>query len=119
MKILLRQSGYFITNIFLLKLYLDAITTFHLDKDNEEVVMGTDIANSPMKDEILSGSPNFRSLPINVNTGIKSSTRFKSLGAIHSITDDAGMKSYSSSDPSGNTEIDVNIHSLGKYLEVM
>ena len=80
--------------------------------------MGTDIANSPMKDEILSGSPNFRSLPINVNTGIKSSTRFKSLGAIHSITDDAGMK-FHSSDPSGNKEIDVNIHSLGKSLDVM
>ena len=83
--------------------------------------MGTDIANSPMKDEILSGSPNFRSLPINVNAGIKSSTRFKSLGAIHSITDDAGNQFHSSdSNPSGreNNEIDVNIHSLGNYLDI-
>ena len=85
--------------------------------------MGTDIANSPMKDEIISGSPDFRSLPSNVNTGIKSSTRFKSLGAIHSITGDAGTKFYSSDcDPSGNitenNEIDVNIHSLGNYLDI-
>ena len=100
---------------------LDAITTFNLDEDNEEIVMGTDIANSTMKDEILSGSPNFRSLPINVNAGIKSSTRFKSLGEIHSSTDDAGFYS-SDSNTSGkikeNNEIDVNIHSLGKYLEI-
>ena len=79
--------------------------------------MGTDIANSQMKDEILSGSPNFRSLPIHVNAGIKSSTRFKSLGSIHSVIDGAGGK-FSSS-PSGtfkqDEEIDVNIHSLGDY----
>ena len=79
-------------------------------------MLGKDIVNSPLRnEETISGSPNFRSLPIHVNEGIhkSSSTKFKSLSAIHALdsTDDTTKRE--------RDEIDVNIHSLGNIVVIL
>ena len=76
-------------------------------------MLGKDVVNSPLRnEETISGSPNFRSLPIHVNEGIhkSSSTKFKSMGAIHALD---------SNDDTTNSEIDVNIHSLGNIIVIL
>ena len=100
----------------LLSFILDAIKTFNLDeKNDEDIVVGTDVANLPMREETfspnLTSSPDFRSLPTHVNDNLKKSKLrlnqpFKSLGAINS--EDGGIYRLES-----NEEVDVNIHSLG------
>ena len=105
-------------SIVILEFYTitDAIATLCPEECNEEVVLGKDIVNSPLRnEETISGSPNFRSLPIHVNEGIhkSSSTKFKSMGAIHALD---------SNDDTGNRqrdEIDVNIHSLGNTIVIL
>ena len=104
--------------------FLDAITNFNLDEQNdEEIVVGTDIANSPMRDDMFSpevtSSPDFRSLPVEVNKNNQKSRQrlfqpFKSLGAINS--DEPGLNQFGGSNSgrrSTQEEIDVDIHSLG------
>ena len=71
--------------------------------------------NSPLRnEETISGSPNFRSLPIHVNEGIhkSSSTKFKSMGAIHALDSNDDLNCQ-------RDEIDVNIHSLGSTIEIL
>ena len=96
---------------------IDAIETFNLGENKEDVVLGKDVANSPMRENILSSSPNFRSLPITINEGIRPSTKFKSLGAIYPV--EGGLNNLLSSDISQSEtmhgeEIDVSIHSLDR-----
>ena len=81
-------------------------------------MVGTDVANLPLRDETfspnLTSSPAFRSLPTHVNDPIKKSRLrlnqpFKSLGAINSEED--GINRLDTK--FGSEGVDVNIHSLG------
>ena len=96
------------------------MTDFNLDeKNDEEIVMGTDIANAPMRDDMftpeVTSSPDFRSLPSEVNRSNKQirqrlDQQFKSLGAINS-----GERGRNGSEKKlTGRELDVDIHSLGK-----
>ena len=98
------------------------MTDFNLDeKNDEEIVVGTDIANAPMRDDMftpeVTSSPDFRSLPSEVNRSNKQirqrlDQQFKSLGAINS--EERGRNG--SEKKLTGRDIDVDIHSLGKVL---
>ena len=98
------------------------MSDFNLDeKNDEEIVVGTDIANAPMRDDMftpeVTSSPDFRSLPSEVNRSNKQirqrlDQQFKSLGAINS--EERGRNG--SEKKLTGRDIDVDIHSLGKVL---
>ena len=96
------------------------MTNFNLDeKNDEDIVVGTDVANTPMRDDMftpeVTSSPDFRSLPIEVNNKQmrqRLNQPFKSLGAINS--EERGMNV--SEKKSRGAEVDVDIHSLGNFF---
>ena len=101
------------------------MTDFNLDeKNDDEIVIGTDIANAPMRDDMftpeVTSSPDFRSLPSEVNRGNKQvrqrlNQQFKSLGAINS--EERGRNDLEKK--LAGRDIDVDIHSLGKILIIL
>ena len=98
---------------------VDVIAEFNLDDDKEDVVVGKDVVSSLMREEILSASPDFRSLPTNINEGLQPATKFKSLGSIYPLG--RGVNNFHPSsiiqgEDISTQEIDVNIHSLGKII---